>query len=142
MGEPHVISGLKNKRARIAGEIVALQHQLTQRQDELLMLDSVLRMFTPDNPEMISPIRPGKHSLFFGYREVPRLCMSFMRTAKAPVRFDSIIEYIIATKGLEVDARVRKLIRNNIHHALARMETNGVARRIIDHPDTWWELAG
>ena len=50
-------------------------------------LDAVVRMFAPDcDPDMIPPIRPGSHGPFFGYRELPRLCLSMLREAKGPMR--------------------------------------------------------
>ena len=91
MGEPHVISGLKNKRTRIAGEIAAAQRAINQRRTELAQLDAVIRMFTPDrNPDMIPPIRPGSHRLFFSCCELPRMLLRIMRSA---VRRDVLSGY-------------------------------------------------
>jgi hypothetical protein len=61
MGNTFVISGLRNKRARIAGEIAHAQRLLDQRRAELAQVDAVIRMFTPDcNPDMILPIQPAE----------------------------------------------------------------------------------
>lgn len=48
MGESHVISGLKAKRARIAGEIIVAQEIVARRTKELLAIDAVIRLFSPD----------------------------------------------------------------------------------------------
>lgn len=101
MAEPHVITALRGKRARIAGKIMATQRAVDQRRAELAQIDSVIRMFNPDiNLDMIAPILPGSHGLFFSYRELPRLCLDILRKAK------------------------------------------GTIRRIVEAPDTWWELTG
>ena len=60
MGNSFVISGLRAKRARLAGEIIQAQEIVATRTKELLAIDAVIRLFTPDcNPEMIAPIRPS-----------------------------------------------------------------------------------
>ena len=42
----YVISGLRDKRARIAGEIHQAEGALKQRREQLATLDTVFRMFT------------------------------------------------------------------------------------------------
>jgi hypothetical protein len=60
MGEPHVISALKDKRTRLAGEIIQTQEIVARRTKELLAIDAVIRLYTPDtDPEMIAAIRPS-----------------------------------------------------------------------------------
>jgi len=112
MGEPHVISGLKSKRARIAGEIIRAQEIVSKRTQELLAIDTVLRMFSPDcDPDMIAPIRPTPRGLFFKYGELARLALAIMREGVA-------------------------------RQALLRMVLKGHVRRILHEPDMWWELVG
>lgn len=143
MGQSFVISGLKDKRARIAGEIAAAQRALDQRREELAQLDAVIRMFTPGcNPDMIPPIRPGSHGLFFSYGQLPRACLGILREAKEPVRFDVIVERVIQAKGFEPDGHVRKHITDTTRAALMRLARKGLVRRLIVEPDVWWELAG
>jgi hypothetical protein len=143
MGTTHVISGLRNKRARIAGLILADQRAIAQRQEQLAMLDAVILMFSPDcDPDMIPPIRPGSHGLFFGYRELSRLCIDFMREADGPVALDQIVDRAIETKGFTADRRLRKHISDTTRAMLLRMVRKGLVRKVVDAPDTWWELAG
>ena len=143
MGEPHVLTALKNKRARIAGEIAANQRAVAQRQEQLAILDAVILMFAPDcNPEMIPSIRPGSHGLFFSYRELPRLCMDYLRRAKGPVNLDQIVDHAIAVKGFVPDRRLRRHIGDTTRATLLRMARRGLVRKIVEAPETWWELAG
>jgi len=105
------------------------------------MPDSGIHMFEPDcNPDMIAPIRPGSHGLFFSYREIPRLMLDYMRKAAKPIRLEPLTEYMIAAKGLTPDECARKRIRHNIRQALTRLEQRGLIRRILEEPDMWWEL--
>jgi hypothetical protein len=104
------------------------------------MLDTVIGVFTPDcDPDMTPPIRRGSHGLFFGYRELARLCMAHLQEAKGPVRLDEIVDRAIAVKGFEVDARLRQQISRIARATLMRMVKRGMVRRIIEAPDTWWE---
>lgn len=106
------------------------------------MLDAVILMFSPDcNPDMIPPIRPGSHGLFFGYRELSRICVDCLREAKGPVRLDQIVDRAIEAKGFTNDTRLRKHITDTARQTLMRLARKGLVRKIMDQPDTWWELA-
>ena len=48
MAEPHVITALKAKRARIAGDIIQAQEIVARRTKELLAIDAVLLVFSPN----------------------------------------------------------------------------------------------
>ncbi len=142
MGHTFVISGLRDKRARLAGELTVVERDLAKRRETLAALDAVIRMFEPEsNPDMIPPIRPVGRSLFFRRGELSRLCLSALRDAGKPTRCRTVVEWAIGAKGLDVpDARVRAKITENVRMALSRLERKGIVRRIVDWPDTWWEL--
>lgn len=142
MGHTFIISGLRDKRARLAGELVAVERDLARRRETLAALDAVIRMFEPDcNPDKIPPIRPVGRSLFFRRGELSRLCLSALRDAGKPVRCRTVAEWAIGAKGLEVpDARVRAKITENVRMALSRLERKGIVRRIVDWPETWWDF--
>jgi hypothetical protein len=142
METTHVLTGLRDKRARIAGEIQAAAHALAERQEQLATLDAVIRMFVPDcHPDMIPPIRPISRGLFFKHAELPRLCIGILRNAACPMGLDKIVEAVIEAKGFTLEGRVRRHISDSTRGTLMRMTTRGVVRRIIDYPETWWELA-
>jgi hypothetical protein len=141
MGNTFVLSGLRNKRARIAGMILADERAIAQRQEQLAVLDAVILMFSPDcHPDMIPPIRPGSHGLFFGYRELSRICVDCLREANGPVLLDQIVNRAIEAKGFTDDRRLRKHISDTARAMLLRMMRKGLVRKIIAEPDTWWEL--
>ncbi len=146
MGTVFVISGLKNKRARIAGEIATAQRLVDQGRAELAQIDAVIRMFTPDcNPDMIPPIRPaGRRDMFFSYRELPRLLIGILilRTAEGPMRLDHIADHVVLLKGFELEGHLRKRVTDRVRATLMRFAQKGTVRRVLDEPDTWWELVG
>jgi hypothetical protein len=143
MAESHVISALKTKRARLAGEIIQAQEIVARRTKELLAIDAVILLFSPDcDPDMIAPIRPTSHGLFFRYRELGRLCLDAMRKAGRPVTLGWIADVAMAAKGLPDDNRLRKHVMDTARQALARMEHRGMVRKIIAEPEVWWELVG
>lgn len=143
MARSHVLSGLYKKRARRAGQIKVADDAVAKQREELATLDAVIRMFEPEcHPDMIPSVRPYLRGLFFGYREVSRLTLDALREAGGPVRLDQIAAWITAAKGLPVDARLRRHIRDTARANLFRMERRGVVRRVLDEPETWWELVG
>ena len=143
MAEPHVITALKAKRARIAGEIIQAQEIVARRTKEVLSIDAVLRLFLPDcNPDMIAPIRPTSHGLFFQYKELTRLCLDALRKARKPVTLEWIADAVMAAKGLPDDKRLRRHVMDAARQSLMRQAQKGRVRRLIEHPDTWWELTG
>ena len=44
-------------------------------------------------------------------------------------------------KGLDVEPRVQTKITENLRVVLARLAAKGITRKLINWPDTWWELA-
>jgi hypothetical protein len=132
MGSSFVISGLRQKRARIVGEITQARKVIDQRTEELAAVDTVLRLFAPDcDPDMIPPIKPASHGLFFRYRELGRICINVLRKARGPVKLDRIAAVAIEVKGLPDDTRLRKHVADTARASLMRLERRGLcaARR-------------
>jgi len=141
MATSHVLSALRKKRARMAGEIEAAERATAKRREALATLDAVIAMFSPDcHPDMIPSVRPYLRGLYFGYRELSRLGLDAMREANGPTTLARIVEYVILTKGLTVDARLRRHIADTTRAMLLRLTTKGQVRKIVDAPETWWEL--
>ena len=143
MAQSHVLSGLHRKRAHLAGEIEAAHRDLSRQRETLATLDAVIRLFEPGgNPELIPAIRPvSRACLFFRHGEQSRLCLSALREAGKPVSCRHVAGYAIAAKGLEPEPPVRAQITESIRQTLARLAAKGIVRKIIDWPETWWELA-
>ena len=66
MAESHVVSGLANKRAEIAGMIAWAQQQIGQFRADLAHLDATIRLFAPAmEPETIPAKRIRQTDLRF-----------------------------------------------------------------------------
>jgi hypothetical protein len=143
MPESHVMSALKAKRARLAGEIIQAQEIVAQRTQELLTIDSAILLFSPDcNPDMIAPIRPTNHGLFFQYRELTRLAVGILRDAGKPMTLPMITQRLMEIKGLADDKRLRRHVSDTARAGLIRLERRGMVRRLLNEPDQWWEAGG
>ena len=144
MGTTFVISGLRRKRAHLAGEIEAEERHQAERREALAALDAVLRMFEPQsNPDMIASIRPcTRRNLFFRRGEQSRLCIAALRDASGPVSCRQVVDYCLAAKGLhDLEPQVRAQMTEHIRATLVRLAERGVVRKIVERPETWWELS-
>src|SRR6266851_5107623 len=101
MADPHVISALREKRAKVAGCIARLERQLDQQRANLTHIDGVLRLFEPDrDPEAIKPKRTyAKRTRYFARNELARLCMDVLRDAPGLITIDEIAARMITAKG-------------------------------------------
>lgn len=65
-----------------------------------------------------------------------------MREVGGPITLGRIVEHVILTKGLEVDARLRRHISDTTRATLMRLAAKGQVRKVVEEPETWWELTG
>src|SRR5713226_5721559 len=101
MADPHVISALREKRAKVAGCIVRLERQLDQRRADLTHIDGVPRLFEPESdPELIQPKRTyARRTRYFARNELSRLCSDALREAGgALMTTDEIAGRVIEAK--------------------------------------------
>ncbi len=78
MAESHVISALKRKRARIAGELAQSEKRCEAMRLHLVSLDHSLRLFGYDgDPADIKPVKARRH--LFRRGELPRAIMGILR---------------------------------------------------------------
>jgi hypothetical protein len=141
MGTAFVMSGLRHKRAHLAGEIEAEEKRQAERRYALATLDAVIRMFEPQsNPDLIAPIRPCTiRNLFVRRGEQMRLVIQALREAAQPIPCRQVVNFCIAAKGLhDLEPQVRAQMTEHIRATLVRLAERGVARKIVERPDTWW----
>ena len=143
MGTYYAIMQLREKRARLAGQIEKAERALDATRRDLANLDAVIRLFEPKaNPELIPSIRPvSRRNLFFRHGEQMRLACDMLRDAEKPMRCRSIAEGVMMRKGLPTeDPTLVQTISLQVRVALFRLEARGLARRIVKAPEAWWEL--
>lgn len=143
MVNTYAITALRRKRAHLAGQIAHAEKALAKLRRELNTIDATINLFEPaTNPELIPAVRPYVRGVYFRYGELTRLCYKALREGEGPITVRSIADYAIAAKGLDVDQHVRERIAVQTRDALVRLAGRGMVRKIVDWPETWWELAG
>ena len=144
IGTYYAIIQLREKRARLAGEIAKAERVLAANQRDLANLDAVIRLFEPErDPELIPAIRPtSRRSLFFKHGEQQRLVCNVLHAAGKPIRCRTVAEGVMLRKGLPVENEALvQSVSLQVRVALFRLEERGITRRIVKAPETWWELA-
>jgi hypothetical protein len=137
MGEPHVISALRDKRAEISGEILKLEKELGQRRAELMHLDATLRLFAPDlAPQSIRPRRrTGRNNAWFGKGERSRLVFSLLRTVERALTTREITELLMAGRNIDLsDTRARDAVHKTVLALLNGGKAKGFIQRIEGDP--------
>jgi glycerol kinase len=133
------IIALRRKRAHLAGEIAQAAKALAKQRETLATLDAVINLFeAASNAELIPRIRAvSRRCVFFRHEELARPCLSALREASKPVPCQYVAGYAIQAKGLDVDRKTRELIAERIRLTLSRLSAKGLARKIMEWPETW-----
>jgi hypothetical protein len=135
MGEPHVISALRNKQAEVAGMLRQLEQQLVQQRANLAHVDATMRLFDPDiRPKDIRPKQQLRaRNAWFRPGECLRLIDDELREASQPVTTRELAERIMRVKAISADdqrrERVQKTLLGSLNRAkqtIARVEIAGV----------------
>ena len=122
MTETHVISGLKTKRAELAGLLAEAEKRAKRLRADLEHVDCTIKLMAPGSlPESIPPKRVYRHKMpDILHGEMPRLCLSILRRANgAPVSVEDMAATIIKEKGLDAtDEHLRGVIAKRTFEAL------------------------
>lgn len=139
----HIVSGLIEKRAELAGIVAQLERQLDQYRADLTHIDGVLRLLASDiDPETIKPKRRYRRTNYFGRNELLRLCLNAFRNAEGSLLSgDEIAEQVIAAKNFEAaDAALRAAIRKQVISTLKGLRRRGTIERIGAGRGARWRL--
>lgn len=131
MGEPHVVTGLRAKRAELAGEIEFAERRIDGLRADLIHLDATLRLFAPDEiPEAIPPKHPRPaQSNWFGRGELSRRIFDALRGAERQLCAREIALWIVQAKGLDPDDKVMvAAFTKRVDQALRRLRAEGKLR--------------
>ncbi len=142
MGEPHVISALRAKRADIARRIHAVEDHLKRLRASLAHIDAILPLFsTDDDPDLLE--RPlHRRSRYFASGEVLKRCRDTLRTATAPMSSLEIAEALMAAKGMpKDDPQLRRYIADSVLPVMRRLVKRGAATKTGAGSATRWEIA-
>ena len=140
MTESHVVSGLANKRAEIAGMIARAQQQIGQFRADLAHLDATIRLFAPAmEPETIPPKRIRQTDLRFEPGGLSRRVLDALRRAGAPIRAPDLVRAVMIDNGLDPTDRASFAhVQWKVRDTLKRLGKRGlVASEGAGHGVLW-----
>jgi hypothetical protein len=132
MADSHIITALREKRAKVAGCIARVERQLDQHRADLSHIDGVLRLFEPDrDPEAIKPKRSYKRTRYFARNELSRLVLGILREANGKlISADEIANRALAAKGYDAaDAIMRAAVRKQALTVLRAYRKRGTVEQ-------------
>lgn len=137
------LSALRRKHAELLGQIEAAERAIEPLRAKLALIDATMLLFDPDaEPLLIPGVRPVMRCRWFKHGEQQRLCIIALREANGPQSTTQVARYLMAAKELPEDGLLGlDAVRRQVRIVMCRLETQGRVRRIVDAPDTWWELA-
>ena len=138
MGETHVISALRDKRAELSGLIRDLEKKIGQYRVDLVHLDATMRLFDAGcRPEEVPPRRPVRRNDWFRPGECARLVCDVLRTAAAPMPTTEVTRRLMEAKNISAaDERTRALVQKTVLGTLNRAG-DMVERMEIDGALCW-----
>ncbi|WP_448208430.1 hypothetical protein [Azospirillum sp. sgz302134] len=141
MGEPHVVSALKDKRAEIAGIIEDMERCIAQHRADLVHVDAVLRLYVPElEPDGIAPKAVRKRNDWFRPGELARLVLDVLRTAPAPLSTRDIAVRVMERRSLDAgDGRTVQLVMKLVSNAVTR-QAAGLVERVTEGKVTAWRV--
>jgi hypothetical protein len=144
MADTHVVSALRERRAKVAGCVARLERQLDQHRADLTHIDGVLRLFQPDrDPGEIKPKRTyARRTRYFARNELSRLTLEALRDAGKLLSTDEIAGQVIAAKGFDGgDAKLRVSIRDQALTTLRVFRKRGAVEQVGLGRGVRWKLA-
>ena len=122
MGEPHVLSALRDKRSELAGMVKQLEQRLIEHRSDLTHIDATIRLFVPNvRPGEIRPKQLRARGIWFGQGECLRLIYDELRDAPQPLTTRELTERIMRVKAMPIiEDRRRELIQKTILGSLNR----------------------
>jgi hypothetical protein len=141
MGDTFIISGLKEKRSAVAGQIVELRNQIDRLQADLFHLDAVLKLYGLDPEEIPTKGRVPKRSAFFGRNEITRRCYDLLRE-RGTIKAEDVAVKAMLEKGLDpaADRTQRVDFTRRILVSLHDLKKVGTVEKIGEKRGVKWRL--
>jgi len=103
MGNSFVISGLREKRSAVAGQIIDLRREAEQLEADLFHIDAVLRLYGVEAADIPTKGRVPKRSAYFARNEISRRIYEALRTQESVSAVEIAVQ-AMRDKGLDPDA--------------------------------------
>lgn len=146
MAESHVMSALRQKRAYVAGEIIAAERRISELRASLVHLDATMRLFAGEdlNPEAIVPKLPRPaHALpaIMPRGDLMRTVLDVLRTAPGSMSLPDIAGKVAPALGVKLqEDRDRQILNERFRNALYRVGDKGGAESFRDGGVIYWRL--
>ena len=143
MGDTFIISGLKEKRSAVAGQIVDLRREIDKLQADLYHIDYVLKIYGIEPDEIPTKGRMPKRSTYFGRNEITRRCYELFREM-GTITADDVSVKAMQDKGLDpiVDRKRRSDYTKRILVSLHDLKKAGTVEKIGFGRGVKWKLIG
>lgn len=146
MAESHVMSALKQKRAAIAGEILAAERRIGELRASLVHLDGAMRLFAGDdiNPEAIPPRLPRPSSALPTMAprgDMTRTILDTLRAAAGGISLPDITTKAADMLGVPLgNDHERQILAERVRNTLYRIRDKGMAENYRDQGVIFWRL--
>jgi hypothetical protein len=146
VAESHVISAMRQKRAYVAGEIIAAERRIGDLRAALVHLDATMRLFAGDdiNPEAIVPKlpRPVPAMPVIAPRgDLMRSVLDVLRLAGGALNLPEIASKVALALGVDLqNNHDRQILNERIRNALYRVRDKGGAESFRDSGVIFWRL--
>jgi hypothetical protein len=143
MTETHVLSALKDKRARLDGEIKARRYQISRLEMEMAHVDAVIRMFAPgyDVSKIATKRSFGKNPAGVPKGAGSRYALSVLREADSALTANEIAGRVLAKLGKVDSPEARAMLAAAIVGTFSRRRDGAVEYDASTHPGRW-RIAG
>jgi hypothetical protein len=143
-GNMYALAALKDRRARVAGEIFALKKQIAAKLAQMAHLDATLVMFDPDmHPSAIRPKRVTAYQRvpLFGHGELGRVILDVLREAKGtPLAGHEIAARVMVRLNQPAVGKMAMTARTRCGLRYLAKNKRGVVK-IGDKQNARWTLA-
>ena len=142
MGETFIVSGLREKRSAVAGEIVELRLKLDKLQADLFHIDAVLRLYDVEPGKIPTKGRVPVRSAYFGRNEITRRIREALN-AQDTIKADDVTVRAMLDKGIdpEKERKLRVNFTQRILTSLHDLRKTGEVERIGYGRGVRWRLA-
>jgi len=139
MPETHVVHALKEKRARIAGELHKVQLLVIRLKSDLASVDECLKMFKPGcDPDAI----PAKTTFNKNPADVPngagsRLALDVLRETGEAFDCEELARRVLVRLGKEPSPKALRMLGITIHSTFSRTKNIPVTFDRRTYPGKW-----
>jgi hypothetical protein len=135
----HVISGLSEKRARIAGELSEAQIVVMRLRSDLAAIDCCIRMFKADfNPATVVPkVARGKSPAGLAKGVGTRTALGVLRTTGETLSSEELAYRVLILMNKETDVKSVAMLQKAIHSSFSRQKRPVVSLDRRTWPGKW-----